>query len=214
MLESGAALIVEDNTETLVWLTNCVSSAFAGLAITGCQTFTEAQAVVEEGSYVLALVDLGLPDGNGLDLIRQLRRRHPDCHIVVATIYDDDANLFAALKNGARGYILKDQDRDNIVSYLRGIKQQRPALSATSSQRLIDHFNARGAALTDARLTPREIEVTTLLGGGYSVDEAAQALSISPDTVKGYVKSIYDKLQVNNRSELTLAAVRLGLIES
>jgi len=160
----------------------------------------------------LALVDLGLPDGNGTELIKEMRSRNPDCHIVVATIYDDDRNLFSALKAGARGYILKDQDKDRIVGYLQGIKHNRPAISAESSQRLIEHFNSKGSNLASSNLTPREMEVISLVAKGCSVDETASLLSLSADTVKGYIKSIHAKLDVSNRAELTLAAVNLGLI--
>src|SRR5690606_22776112 len=128
--------------------------------------------------YDLALIDLGLPDGSGMDIIRALSARSHPCYIVVATIYDDDRNLFSALKAGARGYILKDQDRNRIVSYLQGIRKNRPPLSAASSQRLIDHFNGKGEALASSGLTPREIEVVCLTGKGCSVEEAAEMLKL------------------------------------
>lgn len=214
MFEKGFALIVEDNPETLDWLASCVSKAFPGLIVRQAETFAGAVEAGNEQKFDLALIDLGLPDGNGLDLISELRRHNDDCHVIVATIYDDDAKLLNALRAGARGYILKDQDLNQIVSYLQGIKYQRPAISAASSQRLIDHFNSKGTQLKDSQLTPRETEVTRLIAKGYSIEETAGLLSLSPDTVKGYVKSIYGKLDVNNRSELTLAAVNLGLVDS
>lgn len=214
MLDSGSALIVEDNPETLAWLRSCVSNAFPALAVITAANLEAANLALKQDRFELALIDLGLPDGSGLELIPALLALSRDCHIIVATIYDDDANLFAALRAGARGYILKDQDRDKIVGYLRGIKEQRPALSAASSRRLIDHFNNEGNTLAEAKLTPREIDVTRLLAKGYSVEESAGLLQLSPDTVKGYVKSIYGKLEVNNRSELTLAAVKMGLVDS
>ena len=110
--------------------------------------------------------------------------------------------------------ILKDQDRDRIVSYLQGIRKDQPPLSPASSQRLINHFNNKGNARREVRLTPREEEVLCLIAKGYSVDEAADLLSLSADTVKGYVKSVYAKLGVSNRSEVTLEAIRLGIIET
>ncbi len=213
MQEHGSALIVEDNVETLSWLRTCVENAFPSMHIHAAETFTAANVLAASKQFDLALVDLGLPDGSGLDLITLLRVSSPDCHIVVATIYDDDANLFTALRSGARGYILKDQDRDKIVGYLQGIKQQKPAISAASSQRLIDHFNNVGSEFQQVQLTPRETDVTRLVAKGYSIEETASLLQLSPDTVKGHVKNIYQKLGVNNRSELTLAAVKLGLVD-
>lgn len=214
MFDSGSALIVEDNPETLAWLSSCVRTAFPALQIITARSLAEAGIAMAATKFELALLDLGLPDGSGLDLIGKLRTANDACHIIVATIYDDDAKLLTALRSGARGYILKDQDLEQIVGYLQGIKQKRPAISAASSQRLIEHFNNKASELDQSGLTPRETDVTCLVAKGYSIDETASLLALSPDTVKGYVKSIYSKLGVNNRSELTLAAVKLGLIDS
>ncbi len=213
-LENGQALVVEDNPETREWLISCVQSAFPALRIQSAADLASALSLLGLNDFDLALVDLGLPDGSGMDLIRALNAKEYPCYMVVATIYDDDRNLFTALKAGAKGYILKDQDRERIVSYLQGIKKNRPALSAASSQRLIEHFNSKGEALEQSNLTRREIDVVCLIGKGYSVDQAAEVLKLSPDTIKGYVKSIYTKLQVTNRSEVTLEAIRLGIIDS
>lgn len=218
MEEPKRALVLEDNPETQRWLCGCVEGAFPAIEVLKVGTLAAAMEALEAFEFELALVDLGLPDGSGMDFIRALTARSPVCHIVVATIYDDDKNLFSALRSGARGYILKDQDEDKIVSYLQGIKQDKPALSAASSKRLIDHFNNRGAELESelnkAKLTAREAEVTQLVAKGYSADEAADLLGLSPDTIRGYVKTIYQKLGVNNRSELTLKAMKLGFISA
>ncbi|MDP3515578.1 MAG: response regulator transcription factor [Pseudohongiella sp.] len=211
--EQGSALVVEDNPETRVWLCSCVVSAFPGLTVHAAANLAEAMSLLGGMQFDLALVDLGLPDGSGMDVIRALHSAQAQCHVVVATIYDDDRNLFAALKSGAKGYILKDQDRGRIVSYLQGIKKDQPAMSAASSQRLINHFNNKADALAQAKLTPREVEVLCLIGKGFSVEDAAGMLQLSTDTVKGYVKTIYNKLGVSNRSEVTLEAIRLGLID-
>jgi DNA-binding NarL/FixJ family response regulator len=212
--ESARALVVEDNPETRNWLVCCVNSAFPELQVDAAANIVTALDLVGRYAFDLALIDLGLPDGSGMDVIRALQSGAYPCYVVVATIYDDDKNLFAALKAGARGYILKDQDRERIVSYLQGIKKNQPPLSAASSQRLIDHFNSKGGALQQSHLTPREIDVLCLIGKGYSVEDTAAMLHLSADTVKGYVKSIYAKLGVSNRSEVTLEAIRLGIIDA
>ena len=210
----GNALIVEDNPDTQAWLVSCVQSAFPALRIVSASDVATGSSLIAQHNFDLALIDLGLPDGSGIELIKALQGKAYPSYIVVATIYDDDKNLFAALKSGAKGYILKDQDRERIVSYLKGIKKNRPPLSAASSQRLIDHFNAKGEALESCALTARESEVVCLIGKGYSVDDTAALLELSPDTIKGYIKAIYAKLGVRNRAELTLEAVRLGIIDS
>lgn len=212
--DEASALVVEDNPDTRQWLVSCVNSAFPELQVAVAEDLATALKLIGERQFDLALVDLGLPDGSGMDVIRALNRQEHTCYVVVATIYDDDKNLFAALKAGARGYVLKDQDRDRIVGYLKGIKKNQPPISSASSQRLIDHFNNKGSALSEVSLTPREVDVLCLIGKGYSVELAASMLALSADTVKGYVKSIYAKLGVSNRSEVTLEAIRLGIIEA
>lgn len=213
-LTDGIALVVEDNRDTSEWLVSCVKAAFAGMQVLVADSVETGMQLISRHNIDLGLIDLGLPDGSGIDLIKALTHKDYPTYIVVATIYDDDKNLFAALKSGAKGYILKDQDRERIVSYLKGIKKNRPPLSAASSQRLINHFNSKGSALDQSQLTARETEVVCLIGKGYSVEDAAEMLHLSPDTIKGYIKGIYAKLSVSNRAELTLEAVRLGIIES
>jgi DNA-binding NarL/FixJ family response regulator len=212
--DDGQALVVEDNPETREWLVSCVEAAFPALTVITAEDLATAAALIAGQMFDLAVVDLGLPDGSGIDLIRAISAKAYPSYIVVATIYDDDRNLFSALKAGAKGYILKDQDRDRIVSYLKGIKKNHPPLSPASSQRLIEHFNSKGVALEEAQLTRREREVACLVGKGCSVENVAEMLHLSPDTIKGYIKSIYAKLGVGNRSELTLEAIRLGIIDS
>ena len=211
--EQGKALVVEDNPQTRAWLSSCVVSAFPGLIVQAAANLADAMILVGQWKFNLALVDLGLPDGSGMDVIRALHSTQSQCHVVVATIYDDDRNLFAALKSGAKGYILKDQDRARIVSYLQGIKKHQPAISAASSQRLINHFNLKADALAEANLTPREVEVLCAIGKGFRVEDTAGMLNLSIDTIKGNIKTIYTKLGVSNRSEVTLGAIRLGLID-
>lgn len=211
MQSSGLALLVEDNPDALDWLAHCVAEAYADLRLCKAPSYSDALVLLRQHEFELALIDLRLPDGNGIDLIRLLRQQTPACQVVVATIYDDDKNLFAALKAGAQGYILKDQDKDKIISHLLGLQQDRPALSAATSRRIISHFNQQGSELTQYRLTAREHEVLLLLSKGYTIEQAAEALHIAIETVRGYVKSLYSKLGINNRAELTLIAVRLGL---
>lgn len=211
MQSSGLALLVEDNPDALEWLGNCLTEAFPAYRLLRAATYTEAANLLKQHQFNLALIDLRLPDGNGMDLIRTLRGQNHDCQVVVATIYDDDKNLFAALKAGAQGYILKDQDKDKIISHLLGLQQDRPAISAATSRRLISYFNQQGNELTHYKLTTREHEVPVMLSKGYTIEQTADALHIAVETVRGYVKSLYSKLGINNRAELPLIAFRLGL---
>jgi DNA-binding NarL/FixJ family response regulator len=213
MHTQGMALLVEDNPDARRWLSQCLAQAFPIYHVHQAATSTEGEQLLLQHQYELALIDLRLPDGSGMDLIKGLRQHSPNCQVVVATIYDDDKNLFAALKAGAQGYILKDQDKDKIISHLQGLKQDRPALSAATSRRLINHFNQQGNELTDYKLTNREHQVLVLLSKGFTVEQTADSLNLATETIRGYTKSLYQKLGINNRAELALIAVRLGLTQ-
>ena len=164
----------------------------------------------------LALVDLDLGDGSGLTVIEAINRLHPDCLIVVVTIFDDDAHLFPALEAGAQGYLLKDQPLDQLVQQLRGIGEGQPPLSPAIARRLIRHFTrpATGTATPAVvSLSPRETEVLALLAQGIRLGELAERLGISRHTAGDHVKNIYRKLNISSRAEAALQAARLGLVD-
>lgn len=228
-------LVVEDRPDTRDWLVRMLASAFPGIAITTAATRQAAFAVIrdwpgdpceagaggeagEARSCDVALVDLGLPDGSGVDLIRELADHHPSVLPVVTTIYDDDGHLMEALEAGARGYLLKDQHADTMVRYLHRIDAGEPPLSPFIAQRILTRLAQRPAPalapVTPAEevLTPREIDILRLLGRGLRVGEAASVLGITPHTVSGYVKTIYRKLNIASRAEAAVEAMRRGLV--
>lgn len=213
-------LLVEDQAANRDWLTAALRQALGDIVIHEARTLKAAEAWFEAGGVDclwLALIDLGLPDGSGVDLIRRFRLEAPQALLVVATIYDDDQHLFDALAAGANGYLLKENDADMLVHYLRRIEDGEPALSPSIARRLLRHFHmpARqtGPAANDdeAALTGRETETLTLLARGLTINEVAKMLNLKPQTVAGYVKVIYQKLNVSTRAEATLKAVRRGL---
>ncbi len=213
--QPAKVLIVEDNTETLAWLIDCGRESYPTAAIITAENVADGLALVAEHHFDIAIVDLGLPDGSGLQVIHALRNSsQPEpTYIVVATIYDDDKNLFAALKTGAQGYILKDQDKDKIVSYLQGIMRGITPLSSGVAKKIVDHFNAKGDSRQEINLAPREEDVLKSIAKGFSVGETASILGLTTNTVKGYVKVIYTKLGVTSRAEATVEAIRLGLVD-
>src|SRR5690606_8526461 len=126
---------------------------------------------------------------------------------VVATVFDDDAHLFPALRAGAQGYVLKDRDRATLADMLRGIVSGQPPLSSSIARRLLRHFQPMPAEPQDGvPLTPRETEVLQLTAKGLTLNEVAQALQLSRHTVSGYLKDIYRKLSVGTRAEAALEA--------
>jgi DNA-binding NarL/FixJ family response regulator len=206
-------LIVEDLPESQRGLALALRSIFPAIEIASAYSLHEArQWLAQHPAPALALIDLGLPDGSGIELIAALNRRAPATLCIVATIYDDDQHLLPALRAGAQGYLLKDQRWQQLAELLSGIVEGRPPLSPAIARKLLGYFRPLPPSIGDA-LTQRESEVLKLIAKGVTQAEAARMLGISTHTVCGYVKDIYRKLNVSSRAEAALTAQKLGLVD-
>ncbi len=210
------ALLLEDLPEVADWLRALLVQRFAGIEVSHAATLGSARKLLDTGIRPqLALIDLGLPDGDGTALIRPLAQRCPDCCIVVTTLFGDDAHVFPALRAGAHGYLLKDQPEERLAAALDGILRGEPPLSPAIARRLLRAFQPIAPDDTPGAetLTPRERDVLVLVSKGCRLPELAEKLEISRHTVSDHLKSIYRKLNVNSRAEATLEAARLGLVQ-
>ncbi len=208
-------LVVEDQVGTALWLAALLGKAFPRVEVVIANDLARACVLLAQDGWSLALVDLGLPDGSGLDLIGKIRQRCPATPVVVVTVHDDDEHLFAALAAGAEGYLLKEQSDDMLVMQLRLWAEGQPPLSPRMATRILSHFRevpTRNSTKEFVTLTPRETDVLACIGRGLRVHEAAQHLGIAESTVTSYVKSIYEKLNINSRAEAALEATRRGLV--
>ncbi len=206
-------LVLEDLADAQRLLGMALRAAFPAIEITVTSRLKEAQQWLRDHPPPeLALVDLGLPDGSGIDLIAELNRRAPATVTVVASIFADDQHLFPALRAGAQGYLLKDQRWQELAELLKGIVAGRPPLSPPIARKLLGYFRPAPPASPDG-LTQRETEVLSLIAKGVTLAEAAKLLGLSPHTVSGYVKEIYRKLNVSSRAEAALTAQRMGLVD-
>lgn len=207
-------LLVDDLPEAQALMAEVAQMAFPGVRCQCAGSVDEALQQLTAHAFDIALVDLGLPDGDGTDLIRQIQRCQPQCAAVVATIYDDDDHLFQALQAGAQGYLLKDQPPHWLAQQLRGILDGHPPLSPAIARRLLRHFQRApsSARRTDGELTAREREVLGMLAQGIRIADIANTLGISPHTAGDHVKNIYRKLNISSRAEAALCAKGMGLI--
>lgn len=176
------------------------------------------QLAVQHKPHVLVL-DMSMPDLNGVQVIRQLRELAPMVKVLVLTAVEDETYLFESLAAGAHGYLLKDSDVEEVLAAVRGLSQGRAHLHPRSTMSLLLEFQRSrtepgdqpSAALTEAHLTPRELEVLELIGYGYSNPEIANRLYISEKTVKTHVSSILQRLNVKSRIAAATFAVKNGL---
>lgn len=207
------AIVIEDVGPTREWLGQMVAAAFPGCAIHACGSVADAHAAMAQTTYDLALIDLGLPDGSGMEILRALTAGGGRTLCVITTMYGNDEHVLPALAAGAMGYLLKEQPEELQVRQLRQLADGMPALSPPVARRLLAHFRAvPNSAPQDAGLTTREAEVLTHIAQGLRVAEVARLLGLTENTVAGYVKSIYQKLDISSRAEAATQAARLGLL--
>jgi len=208
-------LLLEDLPEIRSWLKALVMQVFPNAQIVECARVHDALAQVSAQKFDLALIDLGLPDGSGVDVVTALREAQAEALSVIVTIHDDDDHLFPALQAGAYGYILKEQSRELITEQLQRISQGEPPLSPSIARKVIAYFAAQAKpqanALPHVQLTERESEVLLRVAKGFTLPEIGVQLGLSRHTIADYVKQIYRKLNVSSRAEAALEAQRLGL---
>lgn len=160
------------------------------------------------------IVDLGLPDGSGIDLIHTARAVWRDCDVMVATVFGDEAHVIAAIEAGATGYLLKDSGQARLADEIRSLNAGGSPISPLIARRLLARFSPapeRPAANPLGILSAREEAVLDLVTQGFSQTDVADRLSVSPHTVRTFVRRIYFKLGVRTKSEAILAARRLGI---
>jgi DNA-binding NarL/FixJ family response regulator len=160
------------------------------------------------------LMDLQMPDGGGITATRQIMAASPHIRILVVTLFQDDDSVFAALRAGARGYVLKDTDEDEMVRAIRAVAGGEAIFSPAIATRLIDFFAAPRPAAPKAifpELTEREREILSLIAQGESNAEIAARLVLSLKTVRNHVSNIFSKLQVADRVQAAIRARAAGL---
>ena len=203
-----------------------VDMRVVGEAATGREALDQARTLVPD----VILMDIKMPDPSaslrtgpsgtcqvvdGIEATRILHREMPHVGIIFCTVFEDDEFVFAGLQAGGRGYILKDDDPDTMLRAIRAVAHGESLLGPTIAERVMRQFSAapaRQPALMDD-LTPREMEVLKLIAAGMCNKEIAEALVLSEKTVKNHINNIFSKLQINDRSQAMLYAIRQGLVK-
>jgi len=175
-----------------------------------------ALAVVAETRPDVLLLDMRMPEGDGLYVVEELARRGQLPATLILTTFDDDAAAIEVVRAGARGFLLKDVTLDRLVTAVRALAAGetliQPALTARAEQKLCEAAAHRDATVAAQPMTPREREVLRLLAAGYSNREIARALFIAEGTVKNHVSNILTKMCVRDRTRAVLKAAERGLL--
>lgn len=191
---------------------------------------------LREHAVDVLLVDLGLPDGSGIDVIHAARRLQPRCDVMVVTMFADEDNMLQAFAAGARGYLIKDGTEQDVARHVRNLRAGGSPMSPMIARRLLQLWNQGSTPGTSGTsgtlgahaelappqrtpeaasfdpLTPRERDVLGLVARGFPYDEVAQQLGLQVSTVRTHVRSIYGKLDVHNKAEAVFEARALGLL--
>jgi len=154
----------------------------------------------------VTIMDLQMPEMNGLDAITAIRGEFPDAKIIVLTTYKGDVQILRALKAGAQGYLLKNTIHKELLDTIRAVHAGEKALSPEASYEIAEHA-------TDDALTPAEISVLRLIAAGNANKQIADQLSITEETVKGRVKNILSKLGASDRTQAAMIGLKRGIIE-
>jgi two-component system vancomycin resistance associated response regulator VraR/NarL family two-component system response regulator LiaR len=201
--------IVREGLRTL--LSEVEGLELVGEAADGPSAITAAAALRPD----VILLDLMLPGLNGIEVSRRILAQQPGCRILVLTTFADDQNVLAAMQAGAAGYLLKDVLQTELVKAIHQVAQGEPALHPEAQRKLVEHLTrphtaAAGEPNLDD-LTERERDVLGLIAQGQSNRQIADSLHITEGTVKGHVSNILSKLQLQDRTQAALFAVRHGL---
>lgn len=204
-------LLVEDDAPTCWRLQDALAKA--GYEVRTAGTLGEARSALAAGAPRVLLTDLRLPDGHGVELIRETRRRFPDTEIMVISALGDEESVISAITVGATGYLLKDAFPTDIATTVRDLVAGHSPISALIARFIVRRTQnlaepSPGPVLNTAKLTPREIDILWGIAKGFSYAEIASHLGLSRQTVPGHIKNIYRKLEVHTRGEAVFEAMR------
>ena len=196
-------------------LANQQNIEIVGEAVDGLEAIRKAEETVPD----VILMDLNMPHCSGLEATQALQTKMPQVNILVLTVSDNEADLFAAMKFGATGYILKNTEPEELIQAIFHVVQGGAIISPLMATKLLAEFKGLGTRVTaeptretEAKLSPREDEVLRLVAQGATNKEIAESLFISENTVKTHLRNIMEKLHLANRSQAAAYAVKRGLV--
>jgi len=211
--------LVEDDPGTRQRLERAIGRAGHLHLACSLATAGEMRAWLGHHAVDVLLVDLGLPDGSGIDVIAHCQRVQPACEVMVITMFGDETNMMKAFSAGAKGYLLKDGTEDDLAGHITQLRNGGSPMSPIIARQLLGRLGPPAAAAPAAggppvQLSPKEAEVLSLVSRGFSYSEVAQLLQISVHTVHTHARNIYGKLSVKSKTEAVYEARQLGILKN
>ncbi|MBA4496487.1 response regulator [Paenactinomyces guangxiensis] len=212
-MRNHCRILIGDDHEDARKAMRMILESDPGFEIVGeARTGQEVICLTEQMMPDMILMDINMPDLNGLEATRLIKERFPYVKIVMVTVSDDASDLFEALKKGAQGYLLKNLNPSIWLEYLQSLAADEAPMPREVARRILNEFSQAPSPPRESGLTAREQEILGLVARGLSNKEIAAQLSISEYTVKNHLKNIMQKLHLNNRVQLTRYAYEQGWV--
>jgi DNA-binding NarL/FixJ family response regulator len=210
-------LIICDDQEVVCQGLKAILSTSENIEVLGiANNGVEAMELIESHPIDVILMDLKMPIMNGIHATKAIKEKYPNIKVLVLTTYDADAWLFDAIRNGADGYLLKDTSREALVQAIEEIVIGNTPVDSKVAGKLFHQLSKQalpGDSTLGQNLSDREKEILKLITHGMANSEIAQTLFLSEGTVRNYVSSILEKLEVDDRTQAAVLALRYGLVE-
>ncbi len=206
-------LLVEDDGPTRERLANSIAEQPLLELVAAVGTVAEARSRLDEEAPDVLLTDLGLPDGNGVELIEELRKKGASTLSMVVTVFGDERHVAGAIEAGALGYLLKDASSEAIGQSILELLDGGSPISPAIARYVLRRLQPSEAQEERPHLTDREHEVLTLLVKGFTAPEVADLLDVTGHTVKTHIRKVYEKLEVHSRGEAVAEAIHLNLVD-
>jgi len=215
--------LVEDDAGFQLALRETIEAAPDMLLVSVASTRAEGLLALSHTAADVLLVDLGLPDGSGIDIIRAAQIHWPTCNVMVSTALGDENHVMQSLEAGAAGYLLKDSAAPNIVAEIRSLHLGGSPISPLIARQILIRFRAHdtprvvpapvATEKSSTVLSPREQQVLEYITKGFTSDEIAKLMAVSRHTILTFVRRVYKKLEVRSKTEAIYEARKLGLLD-
>jgi DNA-binding NarL/FixJ family response regulator len=213
MTDSIRVILADDHAVVRAGIRQFLDQAAGIRVVAEADSGQAAQQLIAQEQPDVAVLDIQMPEGSGIEVTRWVRANHPAVGVLILTAYDDDPYVMAVLQAGANGYVLKTAAPADIVQAVRDVHEGKSALDPAIAHKLLSHVSGYNRNQPDYDpLTDRELEVLALTGKGYTNKAIGVQLGISDRTVQGHLARIYSKLDAASRTEAVMRAVSLGLI--